>query len=36
MPVDIHETFSAIFTRITAAKPDITRRHTALLEQRYA
>src|SRR5712691_678579 len=35
MPVDIHETFSAIFSRMTAAKPEITRRHSALLEQRY-
>jgi len=35
MPVDIHETFSAIFNRMTAAKPEITRRHLALLEQRY-
>jgi cytochrome c peroxidase len=35
MTVDIHETFSAIFSRMTAAKPEITRVHTALLEQRY-
>jgi cytochrome c peroxidase len=35
MPVDIHETFSAIYSRMTAAKPEITRRHLALLEQRY-
>src|SRR5260370_22955167 len=35
MPVDIHETFSAIFSRMTAAKPEITRRHLEVLEQRY-
>jgi cytochrome c peroxidase len=35
MPVDIHETFSAIYSRMTAAKPEIMRRHKALLEQRY-
>jgi cytochrome c peroxidase len=35
MPVDIHETFSAIFSRMTAAKPEISRRHEALLEERY-
>ena len=35
MPVDIHETFSVIFSRMTAAKPEIMRRHKALLEQRY-
>lgn len=35
MPVDIHETFSVIFSRMTAAKPEIMRRHLALLEQRY-
>src|SRR5712692_10068538 len=35
MPVDIHETFGVIFARMTAAKPEIIRRHTALLEQRY-
>jgi cytochrome c peroxidase len=35
MPVDIHETFSAIYSRMTAAKPEIMKRHTALLEQRY-
>ena len=34
-PVDIHETFSAIFSRMTAAKPEVIKRHTALLEQRY-
>src|ERR1700730_5959106 len=35
MPVDIHETFSAIFSRMTAAKPEVIKRHSALLEQRY-
>lgn len=34
-PVDIHESFSTIFSRMTAAKPEIMRRHSALLEQRY-
>ncbi len=34
-PVDIHETFSVIFSRMTAAKPEVIKRHTALLEQRY-
>jgi hypothetical protein len=34
-PVDIHETFSAIFSRMTAAKPDVIKRHSELLEQRY-
>ncbi|MCU1338589.1 MAG: cytochrome c [Bryobacterales bacterium] len=35
MPVDIHDTFSTIFARMTAAKPEIEKRHTAVLEQRY-
>jgi hypothetical protein len=35
MPVDIHETFSAIFSRMTAAKPEVIKRQSALLEQRY-
>jgi cytochrome c peroxidase len=35
LPVDIHETFSAIFSRMTAAKPEVIKRHSALLEQRY-
>ncbi len=35
MPVDIHETFAVIFGRMTAAKSEIIRRHSALLEQRY-
>src|ERR1700730_2903532 len=34
-PVDIHESFSAVIARMTAAKPEIMRRHTALLEQRH-
>src|ERR1035437_4881847 len=35
MPVDIHESFSIIMNRMTAAKPGIMKRHVALLEQRY-
>src|SRR6266481_856251 len=35
MPVDIHETFAAIMTRMTAAKPEIMRRQMDLLAQRY-
>ena len=35
IPVDIHESFASIMTRMTAAKPDIERRHNAMLEQRY-
>jgi len=34
-PVDIHESFSAILSRMSAAKPQIMKRHMALLEQRY-
>jgi cytochrome c peroxidase len=34
-PVDIHENFSTIMSRMTAAKPEIMKRHMALLEQRY-
>ena len=34
-PVDIHETFATIQSRMTAAKPEIMARHMALLEQRY-
>ncbi len=34
-PVDIHETFTAILNRMTAAKPEIMRRQMTLLEQRY-
>src|ERR1035441_6875723 len=35
MPVDIHESFSTIMNRMTAAKPELMKRHMALLEQRY-
>src|ERR1017187_10190109 len=35
MPVDIHESFSTIMNRMTAAKPEIMKRHMALLEQRH-
>ncbi len=34
-PVVIHESFSTIMNRMTAAKPGIMKRHMALLEQRY-
>src|ERR1700675_4470637 len=34
-PVDIHESFSTVLSRMTAAKPEIMKRHMALLEQRY-
>jgi cytochrome c peroxidase len=34
-PVDIHETFSAIFSRMTAAKPEVIKRQSELLERRY-
>ena len=34
-PVDIHESFSTIMSRMVAAKPEIMKRHMALLEQRY-
>jgi hypothetical protein len=34
-PVDIHESFSTIMSRMAAAKPAIMKRHMALLEQRY-
>jgi cytochrome c peroxidase len=34
-PVDIHESFAIIMTRMTAAKPDIEQRHNAMLERRY-
>jgi cytochrome c peroxidase len=34
-PVDIHESFSKIMSRMTAAKPEIMKRHMSLLEQRY-
>jgi cytochrome c peroxidase len=35
MPVDIEEPFSAIFARLSAQKPDVTREHMALLNERY-
>src|SRR3981189_1557314 len=35
MPVDIHESFTSIMSRMSAAKPEIMRRQTTLLEQRY-
>src|ERR1700682_5900416 len=35
MPVDISEPFSAIFARLSAQKPDVTREHMALLNERY-
>jgi hypothetical protein len=35
MPVDIAEPFSAIFARLAAQKPDATREHMALLNERY-
>jgi cytochrome c peroxidase len=35
MPVDITEPFSAIFVRLSAQKPDVTREHMALLNERY-
>jgi cytochrome c peroxidase len=34
-PVDIHESFPAILSRMTAAKPEIMKRHMALLAERY-
>jgi cytochrome c peroxidase len=35
MPVDIHESFASIRARMTAAKPDVMRRHAAVLDERY-
>jgi cytochrome c peroxidase len=35
LPVDIHESFATIMSRMSAAKPEIMRRQTAVLEQRY-
>src|SRR5260370_17426530 len=35
MPVDITEPFSAIFTRLSAQKPEVTREHMAVLNERY-
>src|SRR5712671_6807013 len=34
-PVDVHESFSAIMSRMSAAKPGLMKRQMALLEQRY-
>jgi hypothetical protein len=35
MPVDITEPFSSIFARLSAQKPEVTRVHMALLNERY-
>ncbi len=35
MPVDIKESFSSIMSRMTAAKPQIEKEHTDLLNERY-
>jgi cytochrome c peroxidase len=35
MPVDIREPFPSVMSRMKSAKPEIMRRHMALLEQRY-
>src|SRR3984957_3465304 len=35
MPIEITEPFSAIFTRLSAQKPEVTREHMALLNERY-
>jgi cytochrome c peroxidase len=34
-PVDLHEAFSTVMTRMSAAKPDIENRQKKLLEERY-
>ncbi len=34
-PVAVHEDFAAILARMKAAKPEVMKRHTALLEARY-
>src|SRR5262245_52890139 len=34
-PVDIKEPFSAVVTRLKAAKPEVMRQHQAVLDQRY-
>jgi cytochrome c peroxidase len=34
-PVDIHEAFASIMSRMSAAKPDIMKRQLTLLEERY-
>jgi cytochrome c peroxidase len=35
MPVDITEPFSSIFARLSAQKPEVTKEHTAVLNERY-
>src|SRR5712672_4639378 len=35
MPIDITEPFSAIFSRLSAQKPEVTREHMTLLNERY-
>jgi cytochrome c peroxidase len=35
MPIDISEPFSAIFSRLSAQKPEVTREHMAVLNERY-
>src|ERR1700704_3569334 len=35
MPIDISEPFSAIFSRLSAQKPEVTREHMAVLNTRY-
>src|SRR3984885_5145041 len=35
MEVEINEPFSAIFARLSAEKPEVTREHMAILNERY-
>src|SRR3979490_801425 len=35
MPIDITEPFSAIFARLSAQKPEVTREHMAVVNERY-
>src|SRR5712664_3083948 len=35
MPIDITEPFSSIFSRLSAQKPEVTREHMTLLNERY-
>src|SRR5258705_13993531 len=35
MPIDITEPFSSIFARLSAQKPEVTREHMTLLNERY-
>ncbi len=35
LPVDLHERFASVMARMSAAKPEIMRRHAAVLDQRY-